>query len=85
MALVTDYDCWHETHESVSVEQILGYLKANAEMAQRILKAVVPRAAKRKRDCVCVDALRYAIVTDPAKIPAETKQKLAPIIGRYVK
>ena len=85
MALVTDYDCWHETHESVSVEQILGYLKANAEMAQRILKTVVPRAANRKRDCACVDALKFAIVTDPAKIPAETKSKLAPIIGRYVK
>jgi 5'-methylthioadenosine phosphorylase len=82
---VTDYDCWHATAESVSVEQILGYLKANAEMAQRILAASVPRVAKRKRDCACVNALQYAIVTDPAKIPAETKQKLAPIIGKYIR
>src|SRR5438477_12643033 len=84
MALVTDYDCWHETAESVSVEAIFGYLKANAEMAQRILRLAVPRAAARERDCACVNALQYAIVTDPAKIPAETKRKLAPIIGKYI-
>jgi 5'-methylthioadenosine phosphorylase len=84
MALVTDYDCWHETAESVSVEQILAVLKANAEMAQRILRRVVPRAATRKRDCACVNALRFAIVTDPARIPPETKKKLAPIIGKYI-
>jgi 5'-methylthioadenosine phosphorylase len=85
MALVTDYDCWHETAESVTVEQILGYLKANAEMAQRILRTVVPRVAARKRDCACPSALQFAIVTDPAVIPTATKQKLAPIIGKYVK
>src|SRR5437773_4782393 len=54
MALVTDYDCWHETAEAVTVEQILTYLKTNAEMAQRILRATVPRIASRKRDCACV-------------------------------
>jgi 5'-methylthioadenosine phosphorylase len=84
MALVTDYDCWHETAESVSVEQIFGYLKANAEMAQRILRIAVPRAAARKRDCACASALQFAIVTDPAQIPAETKRSLAPIIGKYI-
>lgn len=85
MALVTDYDCWHESAESVSVEQILGYLKANAEMAQRILRRFVPRAAARKRDCACVNALQYAIITDPAVIPPETKKSLAPIIGKYIR
>ena len=84
MALVTDYDCWHETAESVSVEAIFGYLKANAEMAQRILRIAVPRAAARKRDCPCATALQFAIVTDPAQIPAETKRSLAPIIGKYI-
>jgi 5'-methylthioadenosine phosphorylase len=85
MALVTDYDCWHETAESVTVEQILAYLKANAEMAQRILRRTVPRIAARKRDCACVNALQYAIVTDPAIIPKETKERLAPIIGKYIR
>jgi 5'-methylthioadenosine phosphorylase len=84
MALVTDYDCWHETAESVSVEQIFGYLKANAEMAQRILRLAVPRAAQRKRNCPCATALQFAIVTDPSQIPAETKKSLAPIIGKYI-
>ena len=84
MALVTDYDCWHESAESVTVEQILSCLKANAEMAQRILRLAVPGAAARKRDCACVNALQYAIVTDPAKIPPETKKSLAPIIGKYI-
>ncbi|MGZ4778401.1 MAG: S-methyl-5'-thioadenosine phosphorylase [Thermoanaerobaculia bacterium] len=84
MALVTDYDCWHETAGAVSVEQILGYLKANATMAQRILRLSIPRVAKRKRNCGCPDALQFAIVTDPAAIPKKVKDDLAPIIGKYV-
>jgi 5'-methylthioadenosine phosphorylase len=85
MALVTDYDCWHETAESVSVDQILGYLKKNAEVAQKILRVAVPRAVARKRDCACVSALQYAIITDPAQIPPEIKESLAPIIGKYLR
>ncbi len=84
MALVTDYDCWHETEEAVSVEQILGYLRANAEMAQKILKATISRVAARKRDCPCASALQYAVITDPTKIPAKVKEDLAPIIGKYI-
>ncbi len=84
MALVTDYDCWHETAESVSVEQILGYLRANAETAQRVIRLAIPRVAGRKRDCACASALQYAIVTDPAVIPPEIKEQLAPIIGKYI-
>lgn len=84
MALITDYDCWHETAESVTVEQILAYLSRNAAMAQRILRLTVPRIAARKRDCACACALQYAIVTDPARIPASVKQDLAPIIGKYL-
>jgi 5'-methylthioadenosine phosphorylase len=85
MALVTDYDCWHETAEPVSVEQILGYLKANATMAQRILRLSIPRVANRQRDCGCPRALQFAIVTDPAAIPKKVKDDLAPIIGKYIK
>ena len=85
MALITDYDCWHESAAAVSVEQIMGYLRANAEMAQTILRAAIPRVAARKRDCGCHNALQYAIVTDPAQISPKLKSDLAPIIGRYVK
>jgi 5'-methylthioadenosine phosphorylase len=84
MALVTDYDCWHETAEDVSVEQIMGYLRANAAMAQKILRDSLPRVASRKRDCSCANALQFAIVTDPAQIPAKLKRDLKPIIGRYI-
>lgn len=85
MALVTDYDCWHESAETVSVEQIFGYLRANAEMAQRTLVRAIPRIAARTRDCACTDALQYAIVTDPGQIPPKIKKELAPIIGKYIK
>jgi 5'-methylthioadenosine phosphorylase len=84
MALVTDYDCWHETAGDVSVEQILGYLHANAAMAQKVLRLSITRIASRKRDCACGDALKFAIVTDPAVIPPKLKQELKPIIGRYI-
>jgi 5'-methylthioadenosine phosphorylase len=84
MALVTDYDCWHESGD-VSVEQIMGYLRANAAMAQKIIRMTIPRVAARVRDCACANALQYAIVTDPARIPAQTKKDLKPIIGKYIK
>ena len=83
MALVTDYDCWHESGD-VSIEQILGYLRANSTMAQKIIRLTIPRVAKRTRDCACATALQFAIVTEPSKIPAGVKRDLAPIIGRYI-
>ncbi|HXG57693.1 MAG TPA: S-methyl-5'-thioadenosine phosphorylase [Thermoanaerobaculia bacterium] len=85
MALVTDYDCWHETVEAVSLDQILGYLRANAVMAQTILRLAIPKIAARVRDCACATALQYAIVTDPGRVPAKVKEDLAPIIGKYIK
>ncbi len=84
MALVTDYDCWHESHEDVSIELILGYLRANAEMAQRILRRSIDGTAARERTCACANALRYSIITNPSIIPEKTKQDLDPIIGRYL-
>lgn len=83
MAMVTDYDCWHPDHDDVDIEQILGYLKANAEMAQKILRTSIPRAASRKRDCVCASALQFALLTDRGAIPQAAKDTLAPIIGKY--
>ncbi len=84
MALVTDYDCWHESEEDVSVEAILGYLRANAKMAQKILRNSIPAVASRARDCACGNALQFAMITDPSRIPAQIKKDLAPIIGRYI-
>jgi 5'-methylthioadenosine phosphorylase len=84
MALVTDYDCWHPDHDDVDVEQILGYLRANAEMAQKILRSSIRAAATRKRECACVTAMKYAILTDRSMIPQKTRDDLAPLIGKYV-
>ena len=84
MALVTDYDCWHPEHDDVSVDQILAYLRANVAMAQTILRTSIRQAAQRRRECGCVNALQFAILTDRAAIPPDVKVDLAPIIGKYM-
>jgi 5'-methylthioadenosine phosphorylase len=84
MALVTDYDCWHDTHADVSVETVLAYLAKNAETAQKILRNSIVPAANRKRNCPCASALQYAIITQPPAISAKVKKDLAPLIGKYV-
>ncbi len=84
MALVTDYDCWHETHDDVTVETVLAYLAKNAETAQKILHNSIVPAANRKRDCACANALQYAIITQKTAIPEQVKRDLAPLIGKYV-
>src|SRR3954463_8562112 len=62
MAMITDYDCWHPEHDDVDIGQILEYLRANATMAQKILRGSIARAANRTRDCACVNALQYALL-----------------------
>jgi 5'-methylthioadenosine phosphorylase len=84
MALITDYDCWHEEHDAVSVDQVIGYLKANAEMAQQTLRGSIERVSQRLRDCGCATALQNAIMTDPKLIPPKTREDLAPIIAKYI-
>jgi len=84
MALVTDYDCWHESHDDVTVETVLAYLAKNAETAQKILRSSIVPAAARTRDCACASALQYAIITQKAAIPENVKMHLAPIIGKYL-
>jgi 5'-methylthioadenosine phosphorylase len=83
IALVTDYDCWHESHESVTVEMIIGNLQQNSRNAQSIIVETV-RNLPTSRDCPCGQALRHALITDRTKIPAETRKKLDLIIGKYL-
>jgi 5'-methylthioadenosine phosphorylase len=83
LALATDYDCWHETEEDVSVDAVLAVLRNNVARAQEILRAVVKRVPG-SRDCHCARALEHAIITDPARIPASVKEKLHLLIGKYV-
>jgi 5'-methylthioadenosine phosphorylase len=83
IAMVTDYDCWHPHHDAVTVDQIVSVLVKNAENAAKVVKATVG-AMPKTRSCKCGSALAHAILTDPAKIPSETKEKLKLILGRYV-
>ncbi len=84
MALVTDYDCWHPDHSSVTVEMIIEYLHKNAVNAQQIVRHAVRQLRGMPRSCKCATALRSAILTQRDLIPAETRKKLAAIIGKYV-
>jgi len=84
MALVTDYDCWHPDHSSVTVDMILEVLHQNAVNAQQIVRQTVQRLREAPRECRCGTALRSAILTQRDLIPAATKTKLAAIIGKYV-
>jgi 5'-methylthioadenosine phosphorylase len=82
MALVTDYDCWHDAHETVTVEMIVANLIQNSRNAQRIILETV-RDMPETRTCACGHALRNALITDRKLVPDETRQKLACIIGKY--
>jgi len=84
LALVTDYDCWHPEHDSVTVEMIVGNLLANATTSQAIIAETVARLPAA-RTCPCATALATAIITRPDAIPEQTRRDLAPIIGKYVK
>ena len=84
LAMVTDYDCWHPDHDSVTAEQIIANLGRNAASAKAVLKAAL-RRLPIPRGCECADALKLALVTPAELVPAKLKQDLAPIIGRYIK
>ena len=83
IAMITDFDCWHPEHESVTASQIIATLVQNAENAQRVLREAV-RAMPEERNCKCAAALRNALVTDMKLVPKATKKKLEAIIGKYI-
>ena len=83
IACVTDYDCWHDEHEAVTVEIIMETLRKNDDTTRKIIKLAAGRIPK-VRDCDCASALKTAIVTGPAMIPAEQKKNLDLLIGKYI-
>jgi 5'-methylthioadenosine phosphorylase len=83
IALVTDYDCWHPDHDSVTVEMIVGNLTQNAKTAQAIIARAVERLPY-ERSCECATALKYALITRPDRIPDRLKKDLAPLVGKYL-
>ena len=84
LALVTDYDCWHPDHDSVTVDLIVANLLQNARTAQQAIAEAVGRI-DAARTCGCKDALATAIITRPELVPEQTKRELEPIIGKYMK
>jgi 5'-methylthioadenosine phosphorylase len=82
VAMVTDYDCWHESHDHVTVDQIIAVLNQNAENACNVVREAVA-ALPKDRDCGCGSALAAAIITSRDAVPAATKEKLKLIIGKY--
>jgi 5'-methylthioadenosine phosphorylase len=84
LALITDYDCWHPDHDSVTVDLIVANLLQNAKTAQRAIAEAVGRIAGA-RTCGCKDALATAIITRPENVPEQTKKELAPIVAKYLK
>ena len=84
LALVTDYDCWHPDHDSVTVDLIVANLLQNALIAQKTIAEAIDRI-NGPRTCACKDALATAIITRPEHVPEQTKQDLAPIIAKYMK
>ena len=84
LALVTDYDCWHPDHDSVTVDLIIANLMQNAATAQKTIAEAVDHITG-PRACGCQDALATAIITQMKDVPEQTKKDLAPIIGRYLK
>jgi 5'-methylthioadenosine phosphorylase len=84
MAMVTDYDCWREGHDDVTVDQIVAVIHQNADNASRVVRAAVAVMSTAGKSCACGDALKYAILTDRTVIPAETRKKLAILLDKYL-
>lgn len=83
IAMITDYDCWHPDHESVTGAQIIATLNQNAENAQHVLREAV-KALPVEHECKCGSALAHALITDPKLVPKATKKRLTAIIGKYI-
>ena len=83
VAMVTDYDCWREGHDSVTIEEIIAVMHRNADNAAKVVKAAVA-AMPHERTCACVSAAQYAVLTAKEAIPAATKEKLSLLFGKYL-
>ncbi len=83
LAMVTDYDCWHEEEDDVNGQAVMEVVQQNAATAQDVVRRVIRRLPS-ERTCVCASALQSALITEPALIPAATREKLDPIVGKYL-
>jgi len=84
LAMVTDYDCWHEEEEAAHTASILEVLRQNVKTGQQVVANLIARLPERAADHPCATALAGAIITDPSAIPAAARERLAPIVGKYL-
>ncbi len=84
VAMVTDYDCWHPEHDAVTVTEIVANLTRNASNAAAVVRAAVQRLPASGRACGCGDALKHALITGRVLIPGKTRERLGPIVGKYL-
>jgi 5'-methylthioadenosine phosphorylase len=82
LALVTDFDCWHETNESVSIEMVLAVMKKNSDTFRAIIHEAIPRLSG-KRFCPCAEAMKYAVITAPDLIPEKIRKALGLVLDKY--
>lgn len=85
IAMVTDYDVWHESHDAVSADMVVQNLIKNAEMGKKILRAALPLAASHLHDCTCLHALENALLTDAKLVPPETRGALDLLVSKYLR
>ncbi len=83
MAWVTDYDCWHQSAETVTVDMVIQNLLKNVATSKELLRTLIPNL-DGKRDCPCGSALKDAIITPREGVPEEVKRKLGPLVGHYL-
>ena len=83
LAMVTDYDCWREGHDDVTVDQVVAVLHQNADNAGKVVRATVA-AMPTERGCACADALKYSILTDRTAIPPSARERLKPLLAKYL-
>jgi len=85
LAMITDYDCWHPDHDSVTVDQVVAVLSRNSATAKAVLKAAVRRIATGARTCPCASALQNAMMTPSNLVPEALKRELRPLVGKYIR
>ena len=83
IALSTDYDCWHSSHDDVSVEAIIKIIHQNVALAKNIIRQAVS-CITAERNCSCGSAMQYAVITDKKTIPVQTKADLDILVGKYL-
>ena len=83
LACATDYDCWHETTEAVTVDMVIANLLKNVSTSKEILRRVITQIPE-ERACACASALKDAIITSRDGIPGDIREKMHPIVGKYL-